>query len=61
MFHALGYGLKLVAGGLAAILHAIIPAFFQTTASTITAELYEELQSRLAKAEVKRDASQKSF
>lgn len=61
MFHAFGYGSKMIAGGLAAILHAIIPAIFQTTASKITAELHEELQARLAKAKIKRDATKKSF
>ncbi len=56
MFHAFGYGSKMIAGGMGAILHAICPAIFQTTASTITRELNAELQDRLARAKAKRDA-----
>jgi hypothetical protein len=49
MFHAFSYGLKLIAAGLAALLHAICPAIFQTTASRIVAGLNEQLQSRLTR------------
>jgi hypothetical protein len=56
MFHAFGYGAKMILGGLGAIAHAICPAIFQTTASRTVAELHAELQARLAKAKAKRDA-----
>lgn len=60
MFHALSYGSKMVAGGLAAIVHAFIPSLFQTTASTITSALHQQLQARLARAKAKLDDSKKS-
>jgi hypothetical protein len=52
--HALSYGSRMVCGGLGAIVHAFIPALFQTTASRITAQLHEELQARLTFARNKR-------
>lgn len=60
MFYAFGYGTKMILGGLAAILHAIIPCIFQTTASNTIAELHVKLQDRLARAKVKRNAEKKS-
>lgn len=60
MFHALGYGSKMIAGGLGAIVHAFIPALCQTSASRTVAALHDELQSRLAMAKAKRDAEDKS-
>lgn len=56
MCHALSYGGRMIFGGLGAVLHALIPALCQTTASSVTAKLHEELQARLAKAKAKRDA-----
>ena len=37
------YGVKMTLGGLAAIVHAILPFVFQTTGSRITRELAEKL------------------
>ena len=56
MFHAFGYGSKMIIGGLGAIAHALIPSICQTTASRITAELHAELQDRLEKAKAKRES-----
>jgi hypothetical protein len=56
MFHAFGYGARMILGGLCALIHAICPAIFQTTASGTVAELHSELQARLAKAKARRDA-----
>lgn len=60
MFHAFGYGAKMIMGGFGAIVHAICPAIFQTTASRTVAELHSELQARLAKAKAKSDAKKTS-
>ena len=57
MFCAFGYGIKMILGGLGAIVHAVCPAIFQTTASRVNAELHSQLQARLARAKAKNDAS----
>ena len=50
MRHALGFGFRMIGGGLGAIAHALCPAICQYTASRTVAGLHEELQARLARA-----------
>lgn len=50
MYHALGFGFRMIWGGLGAILHAICPAVCQFTASRTVAGLHAQLQDRLARA-----------
>ena len=38
------YGVKMTAGGLAALVHGIFPFLFQTTGSRITRELHASLE-----------------
>ena len=45
---ALRFALLLLGAGLAALMHAIIPALFETTASSIIKKLYAEMMSRSA-------------
>lgn len=41
--------LRMIAGGLGGLVHAIIPALFQTTASTTVRALHQEMESRFAR------------
>lgn len=50
MRHALGFGFRMIGGGIGAIAHAIFPAICQFTASRTVAGLHSELQERLARA-----------
>lgn len=43
---ALGFSMKLFAAGFAALVHALIPAFFEKTASGIIRSLYERTHNR---------------
>jgi Family of unknown function (DUF6356) len=45
---ALRFALLLLGAGFAALMHAIIPALFETTASSIIKKLYAEMMSRSA-------------
>lgn len=60
MFRAFGYGFKMIGGGFAAILHAICPAVFETTASRTVARLHEEMQARLSETKTRPDDTRKS-
>ena len=44
------YGAKMAAGGIAALLHGILPFLFQTTGSRITRELAASLDESAARA-----------
>ena len=43
---ALGYGARLLGAGCAAIVHAIVPALFQTTASDSIRAMRAEIENR---------------
>ena len=43
---ALGYGARLLGAGCAAIVHAIVPALFQTTASDSIRAMHAEIENR---------------
>jgi len=47
------YGLKMAAGGLAAIAHGVFPFLFQTTGSRITRELNATLEASRARAQAR--------
>ena len=47
------YGIKMTAGGIAAILHGLFPFLFQTTGSRITRELNATLEASRARAEAR--------
>lgn len=54
-FHAAGgFGLRMVAGGMACMVHAVVPALFVTTGSGTVKRLYEQM---VAKRAAKRDAN----
>ncbi|NSX53816.1 DUF6356 family protein [Parasulfitobacter algicola] len=46
MWFAATFAFWLIAAGLAALVHAIIPAFFETTASKIIKRLHARMESR---------------
>lgn len=46
MRFAAGFGLTLIAAGGAALVHAIIPPFFETTASRLIAKLHARMEAR---------------
>jgi hypothetical protein len=51
------YGAKMALGGLAAMLHGVMPFLFETTGSRITRELHARLEeSRARKAALQREA-----
>ncbi len=43
---ALGFALRLIGAGLAALVHAIIPCLFETTASRMIREMHERIVNR---------------
>jgi len=43
---ALGFALRLIGAGLAALVHAIIPCLFEKTASRMIADMHERIVSR---------------
>ena len=43
---ALGYGARLLGAGCAAIVHAVVPALFQTTASDTIRAMHAEIKGR---------------
>jgi uncharacterized protein DUF6356 len=43
---ALGFALRLLGAGLAALVHAIIPCLFETTASRMIREMHARIASR---------------
>jgi len=48
---ALGFGTAMIAGGIACIIHALVPALFERTASTTVLQLNERMRAthRLAR------------
>lgn len=46
MAFALRFGVCMIGGGLAAIIHGIFPAFFERTGSRILFQLHDAVQSR---------------
>ena len=46
MAAALGYGARLLGAGCAAVVHAIVPALFQTTASDAIRAVHAEMEQR---------------
>ncbi|MEA3017122.1 MAG: hypothetical protein QOI38_1844 [Sphingomonadales bacterium] len=51
---ASGFGLKMIGGGLACLVHAIFPFWFERTGSRTTDELHRRLSRRTAKADYER-------
>ena len=51
------YGVKMAAGGIAAILHGLFPFLFKTTGSRITRELAATLDASAARAAARREPS----
>lgn len=47
---AFGVGAKMIAGGVAAMIHGLVPAFFETTGSRTIKSLYARLDNREADA-----------
>ena len=45
-FFALSFASKLFIAGIAATIHALVPAMFEKTASSIVAELYRKTHNR---------------
>lgn len=43
---ALGYGARLLGAGCVAIVHALVPALFQTTASDAVRAMHAEMENR---------------
>ena len=43
---ALGYGARLLGAGCAAVVHALVPALFETTASDAIRAMHGEMESR---------------
>ena len=50
---ACGYGIKMTLGGLAAVVHGLLPFLFQTTGSRITRELHATLEQSAARARMR--------
>ena len=50
------YGAKMTLGGLAALVHGMLPFLFQTTGSRITRELNETLERSAARARARRES-----
>jgi hypothetical protein len=53
---ACGYGLKMTLGGLAAVVHGLLPFLFVTTGSRITRELHATLEQSAARAKLRKAA-----
>ena len=51
------YGVKMAAGGLAALLHGIFPFLFQATGSRITRELAATLEESRARAAARKETA----
>ncbi len=49
MGFAMKFSLRMIFGGIGGLLHALIPAIFQTTASTTVKSLHEEMEARFAR------------
>ena len=50
------YGAKMACGGLAAMVHGLLPFLFQTTGSRITRELNATLEASAARTRSRREA-----
>ena len=50
------YGVKMILGGLAAVVHGLLPFLFKTTGSRITRELNATLEATAARARARRDS-----
>jgi hypothetical protein len=49
MGFALRFSLRMIGGGVGGLVHAFIPALFQTTASTVVRTLHKEMEDRFAR------------
>lgn len=43
--HAAAFGVEMIAGGIACLLHAIVPVVFERTASTTVVRLHERMKT----------------
>ncbi len=53
---ACGYGAKMIAGGVAAFMHGLLPFLFQSTGSRVTRELNATLEQSAARAKARRES-----
>ena len=51
---ASSFGLKMIGGGLACLVHAVFPFWFERTGSRTTYELHRRLNTRAVKADLER-------
>ena len=51
---ASGFGLKMIGGGIACLLHAVFPFWFQRTGSQTIDRLHRRLYSRAVRADIER-------
>ena len=51
------YGAKMTLGGLAALIHGVLPFLFTTTGSRITRELHATLEESGARARARREST----
>ena len=51
---ASSFGLRMIAGGLACLVHAVFPFWFERTGSRTTCELHRRLHQRAVKADLER-------
>lgn len=54
---AVGFGIAMVAGGLACLVHAVFPFLFVTTGSSCIRRLHRRMEDRRASMVDRRDAS----
>ena len=51
---AAGFGLRMIGGGLACLVHAVFPFWFERTGSRTTEELHRKLHRRAVSADLER-------
>lgn len=59
--HASGFGLRMIAGGAACIVHGLVPGLFVKTGSATVRALYRDMQPRSERAEQAAAIAQTQF
>jgi hypothetical protein len=54
LVHASGFGLRMIAGGLACLVHAVVPFLFVNTGSRTMDALYRRMNRRAVQADLER-------
>ena len=57
---AMGFAVRLLGAGLAALVHALIPCLFEKTASTAIRAMHDQISSRANNPHVATEAQQRS-